>query len=162
MAVAQVRFMISVTEKAPQLPYYTAQTTLLMEGSCLRVGRHLETTSMTQTLSYLSYLIKASKILESFLWPIIQRLRLLTNYLDQLLEKLVGEIWYACHRIAVKIIFSMVFKFGKEVRIFIVLKYHLSVNFYHVWRKKTPFKENYIFSVQKLYIMLKNNYVSQS
>lgn len=145
MAVAQIRFMISVTEKAPQLPYYTAQTTLFTEDSCFRVGRHLETTSMTQTLSYLSYLIKASKILESFLWPIIQRLRLLTNNLDQLLEMLAGEIWYVCHRIAVKIIFSMVFKFGKEVRIFIVLKYHLSVNFYHVWRKKTPFKENYIF-----------------
>lgn len=145
MAVAQIRFMISVTEKAQQLPYYTAQITLFTEDSCLRVGRHLETTSMTQTLSYLFYLIKASKILESFLWPTIQRLHLLTNYLDQLLEKLVGEIWYVCHRIAVKIIFSVVFRCGKEVRILIVLKYHLSIIIYHGWRKKTPFKENYIF-----------------
>lgn len=160
MAVAQIRFMISVTEKAPQLPYYTAQTTLFTEDSCLRVGRHLETTSMTQTLSYSFYLTKASKVLESFLWPIIQRLHLLTIYLDQLLEKLVGEIWYVCHIIAVKIIFSVVFKCGKEVRILIVLKYHLSINIYHGWRKKTPFKEKYFFSVQKLYIMLKNNYVS--
>lgn len=153
MAVAQIRFMISVTEKAPQLPYYTAQTTLFTEDSCLRVGRHLETTSMTQTLSYLFYLIKASKILESFLWPTIQRLHLLTNYLDQLLEKLVGEIWYVCHRIAVKIIFSVVFRCGKEVRILIVLKYHLSIIIYHGWRKKTPFKENYIFFLFRSYIL---------
>lgn len=145
MAVAQVRFMISVTEKAPQLPYYTTQTPLFTEDSCLRVGRHLETTSMTQTLSYSFYLTKASKVLESFLWPIIQRLHLLTIYLGQLLEKLVGEIWYVCHRIAVKIIFSVVFKCGKEVRILIVLKYHLSINIYHGWRKKTPFKEKYFF-----------------
>lgn len=153
MAVAQVRFMISVTEKAPQLPYYTTQTPLFTEDSCLRVGRHLETTSMTQTLFYSFYLTKASKVLESFLWPIIQRLHLLTIYLDQLLEKLVGEIWYVCHRIAVKIIFSVVFKCWKEVRILIVLKYHLSINIYHGWRKKDSFQRKILFFQFRSYIL---------
>lgn len=153
MAVAQVRFMISVTEKAPQLPYYTTQTPLFTEDSCRRVGRHLETTSMTQTLSYSFYLTKASKVLESFLWPIIQRLHLLTIYLDQLLEKLVGEIWYVCHIIAVKIIFSVVFKCWKEVRILIVLKYHLSINIYHGWRKKDSFQRKILFFQFRSYIL---------
>lgn len=92
MVVAPKLFINSVMEKVPPLPSYTTQTTLLMEGSYLRVGRHLEPISRTLKVSCLLYPIMASKIVENFQSLIRKRQVLDTFISDQHLEMSTKQV----------------------------------------------------------------------
>lgn len=92
MVVAPKLFINSVMEKVPPLPSYTTQTTLLMEGSYLRVGRHPEPISRTLKVSCLLYPIMASKIEENFQSLIRKRQVLDTFISDQHLEMSTKQV----------------------------------------------------------------------